>query len=88
MIKLSNLVGYPLTPNREKFFTKLFIHSTWMGRYPVPTKSEKYEKSISHLMWSSADSQDFFEALFNCFSFFGLDYESLKKKGELDSESS
>jgi hypothetical protein len=88
LVKLSTLVRYPLTLERQRFFQKLTIHSTWIGRYPVPTDVNKYSKSLEHLTWSSSDSDDFFEALYDCFQYFGLNYQLIKKRGGLTSATS
>lgn len=79
--ELAKLIQYEFHPRYIRFFNKLSVHIIWAGRYPTPTNSAEFDKSLYFLTWSQADIDDYYGAKDHLFTHLKLDYDRLKTLG-------
>lgn len=76
-MNLSKLISFSIPSEFSLFFKKLSDHAEWMGRYPIPLSSDRFDKSLFSQMWSEVDIDKYYLAREMVFTHLNLNYYEL-----------
>ena len=77
LIKLAESAGYELISYEERLLKRLYVNSTWIGRYPTPITAKTYLEREDDVYWSSSDTREVKDLIDKIIRFIDPDFESL-----------